>query len=179
MAAIVTLDLREFETRLKVLKRPQAPVVRALNRSINSAKTTVVRLVSADLGLKVSAVRDFIEVREATETTLEATIVASARRIPLITFGAKGPVPSYGRGGGVTARLKSGAGRYPHAFIATMRSGHRGVFQRRAKARLPVDQLHGPSVWQAFHKHEAEGLARAQEQLAKNLPHEIQFAMSR
>lgn len=176
------LDLREFETRIAILKRPQAPIVRALNRSMASAKTAAVRLISQDMGLKASDVRDLVRVEEATPTRLTARLFASAKRIPLIRLGAKGREPSRGRPPGVRVRMKGGAGIYPQAFIATMPSGHRGVFQRKVRLkgpRLPIHELRGPSIWQAFQKHQAAAAARAQEQLGKNLEHEVTFALSR
>jgi len=160
--------------------RARPAIARALNRSVNSAKTAVVRAIAADMGLKVGDVREFVTVRLATPDRLNATFHASAERVPLIDFGAKGPEPSRGKGRGVTAKLRGGAGRYPNAFIATMRTGHRGVFQRRPGAgRLAIYELRGPSIWQSFKKNEAVAVERAEEQLAKNLPHELQFALSR
>ena len=177
--ASVHLDLSEFRVRIAALKRPHAPVVRAMNKSIASGRTAFVRGVAGDIGLKASDVREFVIVREATAQNLAATIYASANRIPLFKFGAKGPVPSLGKGGGVTARLKGGAGRYPRAFIATLGSGHVGVFQRLGRARLPIAQLHGPSIWKASDKFVEAAAARTHEQLAKNLPREIEFEFSR
>lgn len=177
---LVKLDISEFLVRIRALKRPHAPVVRALNRSVASGRTALVRGIASDTGLKASDVREFVQVREATESTLAATIYASANRVPLIKFGAKGPVPSRGLPPGVRARLKGGAGTYPHAFIASVgKGGHVGVFQRIGKARLPIAQLHGPSIWKASDKFVDTAAARAHEQLAKNLPREIEFEFSR
>jgi hypothetical protein len=175
----IRLELHEFESRLAALKRPGVPLARAINKSMHSGRSAMKRLIAEDLGLKVGDVDKFLSVREATSSKLEATLYASAKRVPLILFDARGPEPSRGLGTGVTARLKGGAGTYPHAFIATMKSGHRGVFKRRGTPRLPIDQLHGPSIFKAFQKHEAAAVARTQEQLAKNVPHEIEFEFAR
>lgn len=180
MTFTVTLDLKEFEAKIAALQRPQQPLVRALNRSIASGKTLAVRLVSQDMGLKVGTVRDLVTVREASAGSLSASLFASAKRIPLIAFGATGPEPSRGRGRGIASKLKGGAGRYPRAFFATMSTGHRGIFQRKAGAqRLPIQELRGPSIWQAFQKYTPEAVARTQEQLVKNVAHEIEFALSK
>lgn len=46
------------------------------------------------------------------------------------------------------------------AFIATMKSGHKGVFQRRGKARLPIRELRGSRPVDAMlHKGETEAVA--------------------
>lgn len=167
-------------------KAPLA-IMRALNRTASNAKTAMTRVVAGDLGVKAGVVRDRINIMEARRNNLVATLYASAKRIPLIQFKAKGPRPSRGRGRGVTAKI--GAGRYPHAFIARMSSGHEGVFQRvpGAKRRgplpnrsqLPITELHGPSIAVAFQKHGAVAEARASEMLLKNVQHELSFALRR
>jgi len=154
---------------------PQA-IVRALNRSIASAKTAMVRVIAQDTGLKQADVRERVWVREARPDRLVAALQASPARLPLLLYGATGPEPSRGQGRGVRARLKGGAGRYPHAFLATMASGHRGVFQRSKTGRLPIGELHGPSIVRVFEKHVAVGTARGEEQLVKNLTWEFRFA---
>jgi len=143
-------------------------LVRALNRGINSGRTFMQREIARDTGLRVGDARAAIVMREATIAHPEAKLTASLRRIPLIDFRATAT-----RRGGVRARLTGGAGHYPHAFIATMRSGHRGVFQRVDRARLPIRELHGPSLGHVFAKYRAAALARAEESFRTNLDHEL------
>jgi len=113
--------------------------------------------------------------REASASRPEASLGASIKRIPLMKFNAKGPVPSRGRGRGVTYRLRGGRGRVENAFIATMKSGHVGVFRRAGKARLGIVELFGPSLGQVFKKFRPAGLARAWEVFQKNFDHELDF----
>jgi hypothetical protein len=162
--------------RLRAAGRVAVP--RALNRAIGSAKVAMARLIADDMRLKVGDVTEKIRVEEARPDKLVARLYASPKRIPLIDFAAKGPEPSRGKGRGVTANLGGGRNRYPNAFIATMRSGHRGVFARKAKARLPIRELFGPSIAFVFQKHHDVGLARGREQLEKNLRSEFRFALS-
>ena len=187
--ARVVVNLTGFDKAIAALRNPAKPLVRAINRSANSGKTLGARLVAKDMGLKVSAVKDAIYVRGATENRLEATIDASAKRMPVLDFNARGPEPSRGKGSGVRARTK--VGRYPHAFIATVKTagpvsqgrqhgGHRGVFQRAAGAgRLTIYELFDISIWTSFHKQTTEIQARVQEQLDKNVASEINYALSR
>lgn len=175
MADVFTLTLNTKLAEKAMLRlREQSPwaIARAINRSIASGKTIMVREVAGDLKLKAMDVRDRFGIREATRERHVAQLTASAARIPLIKFNARGPEPSYGRGRGVSAAGK----RYPHAFIATMRSGHRGVFTRRGRARIPVAELRGASVAHVATKHVAVGIARCKEQLVKNLQSEFRFA---
>ncbi len=46
------------------------------------------------------------------------------------------------------------------AFVATMRSGHKGIFKRRGKTRLPIKELLGSRPVDALlHEGEADGVA--------------------
>lgn len=47
-----------------------------------------------------------------------------------------------------------------HSFMATMKSGHLGIFIRKGKARLPIRELRGSRPVDALlHKGEAQGVA--------------------
>ena len=170
-----TADVTRAIARLKA-KAPAA-IARAINRSADSAVTAMARVIGQDTGLKVGVVKERIGVEKATLNRQVATVHASAKRIPIYDYGARGPVPSRGKGRGVSARLKGGRQRYPHAFIATMDSGHTGVFERTATRRLPIKELFGPSVAHVFEKHRQVGVDRAQEQMRKNLASELRFAL--
>lgn len=156
-------------------------LVRALNRGIRSARPVMVREIARDIGLRAKDVRDAMPMRDATKNRPEATLGAGLKRIPLIDFRATGPEPSRGRGRGVSYRLQGGRSRIPSAFIATMQSGHRGVFSRGNKrqstsGRLPISELFGPSLGHVFAKYRALALARAQEVFMTNFDHEFTFA---
>lgn len=163
-------------------------MVRAMNRSIASGRTAMVRAITADTGLKSRDVRDAIVMREATLNRPEAKLAASLERLPLSKFDAHGPEPSRGQGRGVSYRLPTGRGRIDDAFIATMRSGHRGVFKRigpsvRKSPRgwtknLPIEELHGPSLGKVFAKFRQMGIDRTLATFEKNLDHELQFETS-
>jgi len=187
--ADVTVRTNAPEMIQKLKGRAPLAQMRALNRAIGSAGVVMVRVIANDVGVKQGVVKERIRTELATPAKLRARIYANAKRIPLIDLGAKGPEPSRGRGRGVTVKSASGRKAIPNAFIATMRSGHRGVFQRVAgssgrrgpaphRSQLPIRELFGPSIWQVFRKHEAVGLARGREQLIKNLQSEFKFALA-
>lgn len=165
----IEIDLREFPEKVN------KAIVRALNRGIASGRTVMVREMAGDTGLKSKDIRDALVMIEASQARPQASLAARLKRIPLIKFNAKGPVPSYGRGRGVTYRLRGSRGRIENAFIATMKSGHAGVFRRKGKARLGIIELFGPSLGQVFRKFRPLGLARAQEMFEKNFDHELGF----
>lgn len=175
------LDVRRFIGELDALER-QAPsiVARAVNRAATAGKTAVVRAVAADTGIQQKNIEREIRIDKANRSAPRVTIQILGRRIPLIAFGARGPEPSRGRGRGVSYRLPTGRGRVGDAFIATMsRSGHRGVFKRTSKRRLPIIELFGPSIPHVFEKFLPLFGQVATEAFEKNLAHEINFAKTR
>jgi len=162
-----------------------APVAasRAINRALRSAKVVVGRLTAKDVGLTVGDVRKVLYEREALPARLTAKLSAGAKRLPLIKFAARGPYPSRGRGV-VTAMSSGGRKRYPHAFIAQMPSGHRGVFRRdpnrrmrRQPRRQAIVELHGPSIAHVAVKYASAGVTRGEMQLAKTMSSELKFAI--
>lgn len=188
MASGVTFDFRDVTRKLAQLKdRMPKAVARSLNRAAVSARAAMVPAVASDMGVKASVAREAMAIRQATPSTLASRVVARGKPIPLIAFNARGPEPSRGRGRGVTYRSKVGKGVIKDAFIATMQSGHRGVFKRvgagsRKSAgawskNLPIVELHGPSVPHVFAKHYPLGIARGEESLRQNLKHEISYLL--
>lgn len=166
----VRADLQAYPSKL------QTVMVRTINRSIGSVQTVMVREMARDLTLKQKDVREALRLRLATLQRQEAVLSASLKKLMLIDFSAKGPEPSRGKGAGVTYKLTGITGRIPNAFIATMPSGHRGVFVRKAKARLGIRELEGVSLGHVFGKYRPMGIARGREVLVPNLQHELAFA---
>jgi hypothetical protein len=150
---------------------------RAMNRSAISARAVGARVVAKDLGLRVGTIREQIKISRATVVDLTVTLSVRGRRIPLIEFSASGKEPSRGKGRGVSYRLGGQRRRIPTAFIATMKSGHRGVFRRILRGRLPIVELLGPSIAVAFsRKPIVEAISnRFREAMSTNLQHEIEF----
>jgi hypothetical protein len=176
----VSFDTSAFEALIRELGSKSGPALaRAINRSTDSGRTHMVRLVSKDTGISSSAVRKEVQITKATPNSLVSRITIKGRRLPLIAFSARGPEPSRGRGRGVSYRLPTGRGRISDAFIATMPTGHRGVFKRTGKPRLPIQQLYGPSLPHVFRKYLPELEKHAKEVLPKNVKHELEFALSK
>ena len=178
MAANVSIeiDAKRLLANLEAYpKKTLRASIRSINRAAKSGKTAVSRVVAKDMGFKVGDVKKAISFSPATELQPRATLAASLKGIPLIKFKAKGPKPSRGKGPGVTYKKPDGGrGRAPHAFIATMPSGHEGVFQRKGSAgRLPIRQLYGPSIGSIFDKHKDVAFERAGEQFVKEMNHEL------
>lgn len=176
MIVLRHVNSAEVDEALGVLGA-EAPLAlaRGINRTLSNVRTVMTRAVAGALFVRQAFVRQRMKEVKATRRKLSAFLTASAKPIPLIEQGARGPEPSRGRGRGVTA--KTPQGRYPHAFIATMRSGHRGVFERMGKPRLKIRELRSASVAAVFVHHERAGQARADEQLPKNIAHEVEHML--
>ncbi len=173
----IVVDTTKAEALLKDYpKRANQAVYRALNRAIASVRTLIIRVVAQDLGLKQKEIRDKLTVTQAKIGRPWASLAASRKRLPLILFGAKGDYPSRGKGKGVTYRMRGSSGRLPHAFMAVMRSGHVGIFERARTSRLPIRELHGPSIGQLLEVHKDEALDKGRTAFEVNLLHELKFA---
>lgn len=179
--------IREMAERLRQ-KTPQA-VRRSLKRAGDSGRIEMARLVAADTALGVRYVRDQIKVEQPSDLSLFISV--TGKRLPLIQFRARGPEPSRGRGRGVSYNLGTGGGRgrIADAFIATMGSGHRGVFKRAPGARtvrtakgrsgLPIIELYGPSLVKVFEKYQPQAQLKARQAFQKALWHELVYGAIR
>lgn len=131
-------------------------LVRALNKTTDQGKVQTSRAIR-DVGgynLKASVIKAGIKVRRASQGQLKAAIVSSGRPVPLIKYSARQTAK------GVTVLVQKGRKLIAGAFIATMPTGHQGVYVREANARhkrvghgskaswhaLPIRELFGPSV---------------------------------
>jgi hypothetical protein len=148
----------------------------AINKAGAKVRTFLKRAVAQDTGLQAGVVSKGIELRRATGRNLTASVVVTGRRIPLIEFGARGPEPSRGKGGGVSYRGKGGQRqRIPEAFIATMKSDHRGVFKRSTLDRLPIQELFGPSLPIVARSKADEAVALGERELVIELETALRF----
>jgi hypothetical protein len=158
-------------------KRTQTATVRALNRTLTTGKAFLAGLIAKDMGVKTATAKDAIREEKATAEKLRITLRASKKRLALAQFDAKGPEPTRGKGRGVSYRQGSGGrGRVSDAFLATMPTGHRGVYRRSGKSRLPIFELYGPSIGHVFDKYREQAIDRMRETFDERLEHELQFA---
>ena len=120
-------------------------ITAAINRTLTTGRSRVVKRVTGIVNLKARDARDVIGTRKATYSTLEGSIRLSRKAIPLINYGARQTKK------GVSVAVRKGEGRkvIPHTFLATMRSGHTGVFERKpgSKHVRRVNAKHPEGVW--------------------------------
>jgi len=153
----ITVNQRQLRWVRRMLAAVPNGMGRVMSRSINrtavGARSQAVKAIAAESGLQQKIIRQRVSIQRASVRRWAATIRIRDRRVPVMTLGAKQTKT------GVTVRGKAGGGRrlIPHAFIATMPSGHTGVFQRRGLERLPIRELLTDSLAKIFE--ETAGLA--------------------
>lgn len=177
----VRADVKEV---LAMLNETQKSVIpKAASRAINKTMTTVnaqaAREIKKDIGgkISISEIKASMAINKTNPKALYAALYAKGRRIPIIKIDPA----AHQDGSGVNYKTGKGRGHIPHAFVATMRSGHRGVFKRKSSTRLPIQELHGPSIPKVFINNVImEAMERiAKERWAKVFQQEINFELSK
>lgn len=160
-------------------------MARALNRTIANVRAASVRALVTETGLPLARVRKSVEIERATWNNLVARQFVTGKRITLADFGAREVNK------GVAYKLPTHHGFIPGAFLATMKSGHVGVFKREPlpsvkrspgawSLNLPIKVRRGPSLPFVLRNKGVLNpiLAQANALLEKNLTHEIDFLVS-
>jgi hypothetical protein len=154
-------------------------VTRALNRTIESAATLTRRELARVTGLTQKRIKPTVVVERATFDQLVAAIrmrpadrpfsLVHFKRLVSVRRGKYGRYP--------VARGSVHVEISPHAFVAKMRSGRTGVFQRAGRARLPIEQQVGPQLTDVMREAGIETAVRAKiaATIGPTLQHEIAF----
>lgn len=140
MADRLHVDSREFRQMAGAFQKLPTEIKakafgRAMRRVTTMSKTKLVRRSAERVDIPQKHVRQ----------RMHAAFNAGANSIDVVT--RSGWIPLYKLGArqtrkGVSVKLR---GSYRHAFIATMASGHTGVFRRDGSARIPISELFGPN----------------------------------
>ena len=181
---MIEIDAKGIEKAVELLEH----IPGAAKKAVNSAAKKTVR------GIKKEAVQ---KVRE--RYTIKASYINRTISFDWgngsFGFRSKGPVNDlayFKHKPGKVPKRRPAAGKYlysqvvkgeggtiAHAFLAQMRSGHIGVFQRAghgsSNASLPIEKLSGPSTPQMLGNPAIMAFIqrRAEERLAVNMEHEI------
>lgn len=151
-----TFDTKALDKQLQKLSRQDqfAALARSLRRSLTSMRKAAVGEVQKDLNLKAGPIRDAVQVRRVQRRELTAEVRIISRGEELIKFNRTRQVRA-----GVSVQVKKSGGRkiLKGAFIRTLRSGKKSVFQRRfdtatsrRSPRLPIDIVFTTSVRQSL-----------------------------
>lgn len=110
----------------------QLAAMRALNKTALWLKSKSVKEISAQKKLQQKIIRDRLNVIKASTSSLKALVVASL-------YGIKASL--IGNMRQTSTGAKAGKSQFTGAFVATMPTGHRGIFKRKTKSRLPIREV--------------------------------------
>lgn len=174
----VTVDTKAIDAALAQLKPPglDKSVALALVDTQKNTKTRAAALISKQMAVKSGAVKDKIVLPYVRVGDYTALVRSSKRPIPLIDFPSTREVAR-----GVYTRAWGSARTIRGAFIATMPTGHRGVYWRTSRGRLPIKQLWGPTIAGTFATPAVADLIRVTmaERIQFNLTRRITAAIRR
>lgn len=139
---------------------------RAINHTLGPARTAIVRAISAKMDAPQKPIRAQIILIKATPDTLVGRIRSQNKPIKLADLGGARQMKS-----GVSVRKW---GMHKGSF-AGMASGHRGIFLRVTRARLPIKELYAFSLPKQMAEHYVETTVTrvADERLIPRMDHEI------
>jgi Prophage minor tail protein Z (GPZ) len=178
----ITFSAEAYLDRLNALQKPRLDQAVAL-ALVDTAKSGIAKgagLIARRTGLKSATVKQRIYYDPVRVGDYQVTIRSSRRPIPLIEFASARQV-----GAGVRTSVWGRSQIIGSAFIATMPSGHRGVYRRtgrhgrRGKRYLErIKQLWGPTIYGTFATPDVQSViaammrARLQTALARRIASE-------
>lgn len=123
--------------------------VRALNRAADSTRTAGKREVTKIYNVKSRSANEQFAITRAFPGNLRSLVTVRGKPIPLYEFDAKW---KQGQPGGTSVKVRRDGGRkiVPHTFVARMRSGKIGVFERKGSGRLPIRMLYSIGLPRMF-----------------------------
>lgn len=122
----------------------------AMNRVGQGVKTEASKKVRETYDIKAGDVKRYgnIRVTKANVGRLQLLLTSRGPNIPLIRFKTRPSKPPARQPKVLTASVKKSGARkpIPGAFVAGMKSGHIGAFERAGRRRTPIRELYGPAV---------------------------------
>ena len=160
----------------KIRKGAERAYSNAINRGLSRIKSTAWKEVKQVYTVQNSALNAATNTRvqKASTGNLAGYVSFSGCKIPLYKFKVTPKQP--GSKKLVHASVKKGGGAtFESAFIAAMKSGHIGMFEREGRKRLPVSEFMGLSAAQMVGEQTvSEQLQQeAQRLVEERLEHEI------
>lgn len=195
--------LAEAQRALSEIKNGTATAMyRAINRALDGVSTDAAKVIATEVNLTQKIIKGDFSTYKATPDKIAGTFRSRGRPVALIHYGASQV------GTGVSVRIKKDRPRkvIAYAFIATMKSGHQGVFQRTTdkkgtgtpigstgklllndpgkwprQYRLPIKELFGPRVEDIFENKPVmdETLDKAAIRLNERFEHEVEYLLER
>lgn len=143
-------DVKTATRYLNNVEKDAIPLatIRALNRAGSETKTESSRIIRTRVKIKASDIKKRIKVYKARRGQPVLTLLYSADKIPLLALAARQVRK------GVTANVAGKRQLYKGRFIATMASGHKGVFEHasgKARMQAPKRVRRGKNVGKKYY----------------------------
>lgn len=146
----VKVDLKSLHEALGSKARTvvRQAVVRTINRAMDQANTAARREISEKLGVKQKDLKTRITVIRATSKNPTAELLIANKKVPLVAFSPRPVKVMSARGPriGVSVVIDGVRQIVKGAFLTDMRSGKRGVFERKGRKRLPIRQMFAAEI---------------------------------
>ncbi|WP_321336547.1 phage tail protein [Breoghania sp.] len=157
-------------------KRMAQALSTGVNKTARGTMTFAAGLVAKEMGARRKDTKKSFRIYPYSKPdTLSATVRGRGKRLPLMTFKAR-------RGKkGASAAAWGKRKTYAGTFIATMASGHAGVFKRDGKSRFPISELWGPGVASTMEQEAVESVIvdQGRDRLLANVEYQIARYMRR
>lgn len=162
----MAIDVSVKWDRSQIAALEAGPMKGALRRALRKAGATALRDMKGEASkrirarkrIKASYITRALTLRRARGgdiAGMEWAVDVSGEPVPLVAY------PHRQTRKGVSVEVNKGKRTLVKgSFVATMKSGHKGVFRRRGTSRLPIDELRGSRPVDALlHKGEADAVA--------------------
>jgi len=154
-------------------------LMRSLNKTLQTTQSTAIKTMANQTGVKQKILRDFLLMTKAQKQKLTAILSAPhKKRLTLLMIDSHAKQNARG----VAYHIGGQRKQLDHAFMATMKNGHRGIYARKSGAkRLPIRELQGPSVAHIFMQPELQILMKStiDDRWPVLLMHELHYALQR
>lgn len=161
LVSMLEIDQRELRKLLKASngKAPLRALRKAGGTALRDMRAEASKRVRQRKRIRAQIVRKALSLsrpKGSDIAQLEWGLRVSGKAVPLVAY------PHRQTRRGMSVAVNRGKRTLiPGAFLASMPSGHRGVFVRRGMKRLPIDQQFGSRVTDALlHVGEVEGVQR-------------------
>ncbi len=150
-------SIEEVQQRLGALggKAPSV-IANAINRTTTNIKKTMAQETAQRYNIASGEVKKTVTISRATRANLQGAAISKASPIALskfkvspdrkVTYSNGRPSPKVYKVSVEKGPASKPLDADPKAFIAVMKSGHKGLFRRLSGARFPIRQFFGPSV---------------------------------
>lgn len=175
----VTLSASGFDRVINSLqaypKAAQQSLLRSINRTLPGSRERWQRDIREKVNLSAAAVKRRFHIKRANFNRKKGEIIVSRQAVGLIDYDAKQTQR------GVTFRVIRGASRQrlEHAFIATMKSGHKGVFTRKGKERTPIRERYSSAVVEVAQDYLDDVQAVSEERFLSEFFHNLDFYLGK